>query len=120
MSTFYEEVEDTLLGAQAKKQRALIIQINNVPQLVAAQGEVASLAQQIVPDSIDAKVYETVGDQLLAGLKDKGVDATIKTVDVSKWALDEDDLGAFKFTAIGFASASVLGLIAYFMFRGTK
>ena len=104
-----------------KKRRAIVIQINNAPQLAVAQGGTAGAwASTIAPDTIDQQVYQGAAEQLASALREKGVDATVKVMDATNWSLDSDDLGAAKYTAMGFAGAGVLGLIGYFMLRNKK
>jgi hypothetical protein len=124
--------EDTFLGAEAptgafsslvpgKKKRALVIQIANAPQLAAAAGGTAGeWAASLAPDTIEQQVYARVADEMSAALRAKGVDASIKVVDAGSWALAEDDLGAAKYTTLGFAGAGVLGLLGYFWLRTKK
>jgi len=100
-----------------KKRRAIVVQINNAPQLAQAKGTAAAWASSIAPDTIEQQVYQIASDELASGLREKGVDATVKVVDASNWTLDSDDLGVAKYTALGFAGAGVLGLLGYFWLR---
>jgi hypothetical protein len=101
-----------------KKKRAIVIQINNAPQIAASQGGTAGAwASTIAPDTIDQQVYQGAAEQLAGALREKGVDATVKVMDATNWSLDSDDLGAAKYTAMGFAGAGVLGLLGYFWLR---
>jgi hypothetical protein len=117
--------DDFVLGAlvpggllPGKKRRAIVIQINNAPQLAVAQGGTAGAwASTIAPDTIDQQVYQGAAEQLAGALREKGVDATVKVMDATNWSLDSDDLGAAKYTAMGFAGAGVLGLLGYFWLR---
>lgn len=70
---------DDVLGAASN--RAVLIQIKNLPAVVKAQGgALGSLAQSLVPDTIEAKVYDTVASQLVSKFKEQGVDADVKVV----------------------------------------
>jgi len=101
-----------------KKRRAIVIQINNAPQLAAAEAGTAGVwASSIAPDTIEQQVYIAASDKLATALRAQGVDATVKVMDATNWSLDSDDLGAAKYTAMGFAGAGVLGLLGYFWLR---
>ena len=61
--------------------RSLLITIKNVPELVAAQGgATGSLAQKIVPGTIEAKVYDTMRAKLASALTEQGVKADVQVV----------------------------------------
>jgi hypothetical protein len=101
-----------------KKKRAILVQINNAPQLAAAEAGTAGVwASSIAPDTIEQQVYIAASDKLATAMRAQGVDATVKVVDASNWTLDSDDLGVAKYTALGFAGAGVLGLLGYFWLR---
>ncbi len=72
-----------VLGAETN--RALLIRVKNTAELARSQGALASFAQQIAPSTIEAKVYDTMAQQLKESLADKHVDADVTVVEPRAW-----------------------------------
>lgn len=69
-----------VLGATSAG-RAVLIKVRDVPTLVRAQGGAAgALAQEFLPDTVEAKVYSEMAAEMKRGLKEKGVDADVSVV----------------------------------------
>ncbi|HVO22486.1 MAG TPA: hypothetical protein VMW56_02540, partial [Candidatus Margulisiibacteriota bacterium] len=65
----------------AAADRAVLVQVKDVPALVKAQGgSTGAIAMSIVPETITAKVYSELASKLASGLKDQNVDADVKVV----------------------------------------
>lgn len=61
--------------------RGVLIQVHNSAQLARSQGAIASVAQALAPETIDAKVLDQIKSELAKALKEKGVDAVVTVVD---------------------------------------
>lgn len=77
----YLDGMDAVIGAEATPHRGVLITVRDVPALVRAQGgNTGAFVDQLVPDTIEATVYQQMAAEITAGMKDKGVDADVKVV----------------------------------------
>ena len=84
----WNEVRATPVGASpspaasaGKPVRALLIQVRDVPALVASKGGAAgAFAMKLVPETIAATVYGKMRDEFASKLKEQGVDADVQVV----------------------------------------
>lgn len=73
--------------------KALLIKVRNIPEVVASKGAVASLAQKAAPETIEAKVYEEMGKQLKDKLRENKIDADVSIVNPAGFAPAASDMG---------------------------
>lgn len=64
---------------------AILIKVNNTAALAKSQGQVAALAQSLLPATIEAKVYDTIATQLKSALGQQGVEADVTLVQPAAW-----------------------------------
>jgi hypothetical protein len=72
-----------MIGAAAPDSGGpyVTIHVNNVNDLVASQaGSLGTLASSLLPQTIQAKVYNTIAQQIQDGFKQNGVQADVKVV----------------------------------------
>lgn len=72
-----------VLGADTSK--AILIKVKNAGQLAASQGALASIAAQLLPATIESKVYSTMRDKLADSLAKEHVDADVTIVEPTAW-----------------------------------
>ena len=110
----------TLVGLDvlgAAPDRGLLIKINNIDDLVRAQGgATGALANMLLPDTISSKVYGTLKDKLVGALKDQGVVADVKIVVPTNY---KSSAGTFlRNAAVGAAGVGVGWSLWHFVLRG--
>lgn len=113
-------------GAQATPylppQRAIIIKVKNVPQLVAKMGgSMGSLVQSLAPESIDSKVYDEMSKKMKEGLEAQGADADVRVVDIANMRFASEN-PIWKPVALGIVGTGlVAGLYKLVMhFKGKR
>lgn len=103
----------------AESAKAILIRLRDPGALARTQGSVASFAQALAPATIEAKVLETVKDQIGQSFKDKGIDADISIVQPGNFALaDNSHIAADVGFAIG--GAGMIGLFWFLFSRGRR
>lgn len=70
-----------VLGGEAATNRGILIKIRNAAELARSQGALASIAAQIAPATIEAKVYDEMRKRLASSLKDSHVEADVMIVE---------------------------------------
>ncbi len=103
-----------VLGAGTETSHALLVRVKNAADLARSQGAVAALAQAIAPATIETKVYEEMGKQILDALRQKNVDAEVTVVDPAGW---KPANGAHLWTDVGFmlGGGAIVALILHFL-----
>ena len=82
MSGTFDDVAGDVIGGAMSANRSILIKVRNVPELVRKQGgALGGLAAGLVPETINATVYDKMAAELLKGLTEKGVDADVKVVE---------------------------------------
>lgn len=112
----------TIVGADPTTSRAILIRVRNAAELARSQGAVATIAQALVPATIEAKVYDTVAQKLRDSLKTNNVDAEVTIVEPSKFTA-ADGKHIAQDVVIGAVTVSaVVGLLAliYHFVAGRK
>lgn len=104
--------------APDKRGNAVLIRVNNVANVVQQQGQLASLAQALAPQTIESKVYATLADKLKTSLADQGVDADVSVVNPAGYAPAKSDLVRDVF--VGVLGATVFAGITYGVGRWRK
>lgn len=92
--------------------RALLLKVRNIPEVVASKGAIAALAQKAAPDAIEAKVYDEMGKQLKEKLREQKVDAEIRIVQASAFGPEERG-GVLRNLAIGLGVVGLAGIAYY-------
>jgi hypothetical protein len=77
--------DDELSPVAQETNRAILIKVRNAAQLAKSQGAVATFAQALAPATVEAKVYDTMAQELRTSLRAKNVDATVTVVEPSAW-----------------------------------
>lgn len=102
----------TIMGAEPATSRAILIRVRNAAELARSQGAVATIAQALVPGTIEAKVYDTMAQKLKESLKANNVDAEISIVEPNKFK-SADGKHIAQDVVIGAVTISALaGLVA--------
>src|SRR4051812_37418078 len=101
--------------------QAILIRVKNAGQLARSQGAVASLAQSVAPETIEAKVYDEMRKKLSSSLKDQGVDAEVSIVSAGGWkpVSGGGSSNTVKYAAFGIGGVALLGC-AFYMLGGKK
>lgn len=98
--------------ADPNTNRAILIRVRNAAELARSQGAVATIAQAIVPATIEAKVYEEMAKKLQESLKANNVDAEITVVEPSKFKSATNGHLAQDAVVGAVAISGVVGLLA--------
>jgi hypothetical protein len=96
--------------------QAILIQVKNAAELARSQGAVASLAQSIAPETIEAKVYSAMAEKLADSLKKEHVDATITIVN----PVGYESAGGIHWLDVGLGAAIVGSLALILRFTGRR
>jgi hypothetical protein len=107
---------DVTVGQETN--RALLIKINNAPELARSQGALASFVQALAPSTIEAKVYDTMKGKLEAALKAQNVDATLTIVEPKAFTSAGNGHVA-RDVGLAVAGAGVLAVM-WHLFKGRK
>ena len=101
----------------AATERAVLVQVKDVPALVKAQGgSTGAIAMSILPETITAKVYSELASKLASGLKDQNVDADVKVV-TSTGYQPAGSSPIWKPIALGLGGALVVMALRHFLKR---
>lgn len=73
------------MPVQSNTEHAVLIRVRNAPELARSQGWMASIAQSLVPSTVEGKVYSELATQLGEALRGKNVDAEVSIVDPKGW-----------------------------------
>lgn len=92
--------------------RALLLKVRNIPEVVASKGAIAALAQKAAPEAIEAKVYEEMAKQLKEKLREQRVETDVKIVQASGFAPAESS-GVLRNLAIGLGVVGIAGAVFY-------
>lgn len=106
-----------ILGAETN--RAVMVRIKNVAEVVRDQGGAAgAIAQQFAPVTIENEVYKKIAEEFARGLKAKNIDAVVTVVDAPSpdWKPVKGSR-VVQYTAIGVGGAGLLGLGAWLFMR---
>lgn len=104
--------------APEQRGNAVLIRVNNIAQVVAQQGQLAALAQSLVPQTIEGKVYSSLASKLKTSLADSGVDADVNVVNPAGYAPAKSDL--LRDVFVGILGATVFTGITYGIKRWRK
>jgi hypothetical protein len=92
--------------------RAILIRVRNAAELARSQGALASLAQTLVPATIEAKVYDEMAKKLQDSLKSNNVDAEITIVEPKKFQSATNGHVGHDIIVGAVAVSGVVGLLA--------
>jgi hypothetical protein len=104
--------------APDQRGNAVLVRVNNVADVVQQQGQLASLARALAPQTIEAKVYSTLAAKLKASLAEAGVDADVNVVNPAGYVPAKSDLVRDVF--VGVLGATVFAGITYGVKRWRK
>jgi hypothetical protein len=108
--------------ADPTTNRAILIRVRNAAELARSQGAVATIAQAIVPATIEAKVYDTMAEKLKESLKANNVDAEVSVVEPNKFRSANGNHVAQDVVVGAVTVSAVVGLLAliYHFVAGRK
>lgn len=110
---------DVLFGLDpTARGNAVLIRVNNVASVVQREGQLASLAQALAPQTIESKMYSTLASKLKASLAEQGVDADVNVVNPAGYTPCKSDLVRDVF--VGILGAATFTTLMYGIKRWRK
>jgi len=110
---------DLKIGLDATQRgNAVLIRINNAAEVVKREGQLAALAQALVPATIESKLYSTFASKLKASLNEQGVDADVNVVNPAGYVPAKSDV--LRDVFVGIIGATAFAGIVYGVKRWRK
>jgi hypothetical protein len=107
----------TILGQETN--RALLVRVKDPAAVARSQGKLAAFAAGLAPATIEAKVYEIMGDEFKKKLASQGIEADVSVVEPKSFqAAGSSHIATDVAFAIG--GMGVVGLLWFLFSSGRR